>query len=356
MCFLLFVSAIYATISSPVILGFSTQMNTGPLSKSFALLGEPETGIVSAVAGRLRMESVNLPDLLLGKKGCHTDRVKADAVKMASDAAQGSWLLSGFGETAAERRALRLVGVALDRFVVLTRNHMSPPASMVAPTEGRVDFVHLPSSAEDTEVVRAILDVVNNSSSDMRRGGDMDAMGGGTKSETKLGKVPWYAPFIKCQKRQRNHSDSPQVYSVYNSSKNSTALNPMKAKELEQSIVLPNSHSKGNIEFGGLKLPPLIASRLSAAGIVTPTGIQSASMLPISAGESILIHSMTGSGKTLAFLVPVLCQLQPKLPRQVLVVVPTRELALQVAREAILLCGGRMDAVKLVVSLEVGRI
>ncbi len=350
---LFFVSAVYAAVSSPVVLGFSTQMNTGPLPRSFALLGKPETEVASAVADELRMVSVNLPGLLLGRKGRHTDRVKADAVKMASDAVQGSWLLSGFGETVAEQGALRLVGVALDRFVVLTRNQMSPSSSMVAPTGDRVDFVHLPGSTGATEVVRAIIDVVNNSSSDMKRGGDMGVVGG-AKSKT-LGKLPWYAPFIKHQRRQRNHSDPPQVYSVYNSSK-STTLDSIKAKELQQSVVHPNSHSTEKMEFGGLKLPPLIASRLSAAGIITPTGIQSASMLPISVGESVVIHSMTGSGKTLAFLVPVLCQLQPKAPRQVLVVVPTRELALQVARETILLCGGRIDAVKLVVSLEVRKI
>ena len=49
--------------------------------------------------------------------------------------------------------------------------------------------------------------------------------------------------------------------------------------------------------------------------------------------EHTVIHSETGSGKTLAYLVPILSRLEPKLPLQVLILLPSRELALQVASE-----------------------
>ncbi len=349
---LLFIPGAYAAVFPSVVSGFAAQMGTGPLPSSIGLLGEPEAEVASVVADELRMVSLNLPDLLIGRKGRRTNRVKANAIKVASDAVQGSWLLSGFGETAAEREALHLAGVTLDRFVVLTQNEMLSSSPTVAPTGDGVDFVHISSKWGFREVARAVIGIVNNANSDTNRGGSVD-LAGGTKSRP-LGKLPWYAPFITRQQRRGNHSYPPQMYSMYNSNNKSTTLDSMEVTELEQSVVYPGVHSKKKMEFfGGLKLPPLIASRLSAAGIITPTGIQNASMLPISVGESVVMHSMTGSGKTLAFLLPILCQLRPGVPRQILVVVPTRELALQVAREAILLCGGRMDTVNLVVSSEV---
>ena len=47
--------------------------------------------------------------------------------------------------------------------------------------------------------------------------------------------------------------------------------------------------------------------------------------------EDTVIHTETGSGKTLAYLVPILSRLEPGLPLQLLVLLPSRELALQVA-------------------------
>ena len=52
-------------------------------------------------------------------------------------------------------------------------------------------------------------------------------------------------------------------------------------------------------------------------------------MSRVFAGESLAIHSQTGSGKTLSFMLPLLLRLRVGVPRQVLVCVPTRELAVQ---------------------------
>lgn len=51
-------------------------------------------------------------------------------------------------------------------------------------------------------------------------------------------------------------------------------------------------------------------------------------------GDDVLLHEETGSGKTLAYLLPLLQGLDLSMPRQVMVVVPTRELAVQVGRVA----------------------
>lgn len=51
-------------------------------------------------------------------------------------------------------------------------------------------------------------------------------------------------------------------------------------------------------------------------------------------GDDVLLHEETGSGKTLAYLLPLLQGLDLSVPRQVMVVAPTRELAVQVGRVA----------------------
>ncbi len=71
---------------------------------------------------------------------------------------------------------------------------------------------------------------------------------------------------------------------------------------------------------------------LAIRRITTPTPIQRAAIPRIAAGEHVLLHAETGSGKSLAFLLPTL----PTLPdgATLLLLAPTRELALQLAAEA----------------------
>jgi superfamily II DNA/RNA helicase len=68
-----------------------------------------------------------------------------------------------------------------------------------------------------------------------------------------------------------------------------------------------------------------------------------------------MLHAMTGSGKTLAFLLPLMARVsqKPKQPVQVIITVPTRELAVQIAREAVLLGGGQTSNVELIVDAQV---
>ena len=66
-----------------------------------------------------------------------------------------------------------------------------------------------------------------------------------------------------------------------------------------------------------------------AIGASRPLPIQEAAVRRVFAGESLAIHSQTGSGKTLSFLLPLLVRLRRREPRQVLVCVPSRELAVQ---------------------------
>lgn len=71
--------------------------------------------------------------------------------------------------------------------------------------------------------------------------------------------------------------------------------------------------------------------RLAELGLTQPTPIQVVALPPILAGKDVLVQAETGSGKTLAYGLPLLNGIaaEAELPRM-LVVVPTRELALQV--------------------------
>ncbi|MGZ3866274.1 MAG: DEAD/DEAH box helicase [Bacteroidia bacterium] len=65
--------------------------------------------------------------------------------------------------------------------------------------------------------------------------------------------------------------------------------------------------------------------------ITALNAMQNASLEVAKKGGDIILHSPTGSGKTLAFLLPVLKDLQPSVNGvQVLIIVPSRELGLQI--------------------------
>lgn len=86
--------------------------------------------------------------------------------------------------------------------------------------------------------------------------------------------------------------------------------------------------------FTDLGVDPVIVDVLASQGITTPFPIQAMTMSDIFAGKDITGKAETGSGKTLAFGIPMLVHVGPASPKrpQGLILVPTRELALQVTR------------------------
>jgi ATP-dependent RNA helicase DeaD len=83
--------------------------------------------------------------------------------------------------------------------------------------------------------------------------------------------------------------------------------------------------------FATLGLRPTTLSALDHMEIETPTPIQAAALPALLAGRDVIGQARTGSGKTLAFGIPAAELVDPKRRAvQVLVLVPTRELAVQV--------------------------
>jgi len=91
------------------------------------------------------------------------------------------------------------------------------------------------------------------------------------------------------------------------------------------------------MSFNSFNLDPRLLKNVQAMDFEQPTPIQSATIPAALEGRDILGSAETGTGKTAAFLLPLLQKLlhSPQLrePRA-LVVLPTRELALQVAEQA----------------------
>ena len=93
------------------------------------------------------------------------------------------------------------------------------------------------------------------------------------------------------------------------------------------------------MSFASLGLSPFIVKALAAKGYTAPTAVQARAIPAVLAGADLLVSSQTGSGKTAVFVLPSLERLvatpgvSGKGPR-VLVLAPTRELALQVKNAA----------------------
>jgi ATP-dependent RNA helicase DeaD len=88
--------------------------------------------------------------------------------------------------------------------------------------------------------------------------------------------------------------------------------------------------------FRALTLSPIILAALDRAGYVEPTPIQDAFIPEAITGRDVIGQAQTGTGKTAAFLLPFLNAWRDENPPgpQAVVLVPTRELAVQVAEEA----------------------
>ncbi len=89
--------------------------------------------------------------------------------------------------------------------------------------------------------------------------------------------------------------------------------------------------------FAQLGLSESITRALAEAGYTAPTSVQSQAIPQALAGHDLMVSSQTGTGKTAAFMLPALQRLaQPAIGKgigpRMLVLTPTRELALQVTK------------------------
>ncbi|MEH6577865.1 MAG: DEAD/DEAH box helicase [Amphritea sp.] len=86
------------------------------------------------------------------------------------------------------------------------------------------------------------------------------------------------------------------------------------------------------VAFSDLNLPSSVLKSITELGYETPSPIQAACIPLLQDGKDVLGMAQTGTGKTAAFALPLLSRIDLKMNKpQVLVLAPTRELAVQVA-------------------------
>jgi superfamily II DNA/RNA helicase len=85
--------------------------------------------------------------------------------------------------------------------------------------------------------------------------------------------------------------------------------------------------------FRDFDLSEKLQQNILAKGYATPTPIQDEAIKPILQGHDVIGLANTGTGKTAAFLIPLIQKMQTKRGQKTLIVVPTRELAVQILDE-----------------------
>ncbi|MBB6145435.1 ATP-dependent RNA helicase RhlE [Silvibacterium bohemicum] len=90
------------------------------------------------------------------------------------------------------------------------------------------------------------------------------------------------------------------------------------------------STPQATVQFSDFNIAAALKQQLASAKFVTPTPVQAGAIPPALEGRDVLATAQTGTGKTLSFLIPLIEKMQPGKGPAALVLLPTRELALQV--------------------------
>lgn len=85
--------------------------------------------------------------------------------------------------------------------------------------------------------------------------------------------------------------------------------------------------------FADFKFDPVVQGNLAEKGYLQPTPIQDQTIMHALAGKDVLGLANTGSGKTAAFLLPLIDKVVKDPKQKVIILAPTRELAMQINKE-----------------------
>jgi ATP-dependent RNA helicase RhlE len=148
----------------------------------------------------------------------------------------------------------------------------------------------------------------------------------------------------------------------------SATLEQTSTEQIEHTIETPTGLTLVNdVQFNDFNISDSLKSRLAAAGFKLPTPVQAKAIPPALEGSDILATASTGTGKTLSFLIPMIERMDAtsapstrgkRGPIRSLILLPTRELAMQVLEaygklvpasrgDAVLVCGGLSENTQL---------
>ena len=159
-----------------------------------------------------------------------------------------------------------------------------------------------------------------------------------TPSERGEGETPGKKPTEEIRRRYPDKPDTSKkkpndgqefISSLFNHNPEIPQIEQTEFEPVKESIFSAKT-------FDQLNLDPHLVKNLSELGLNSLTTIQSKALPVIMGGKDALIKSQTGSGKTMTYAIPILQKLgtyNPKIDRKsgcfALVIVPTRELAVQ---------------------------
>lgn len=107
-----------------------------------------------------------------------------------------------------------------------------------------------------------------------------------------------------------------------------------KAVERVEEVYVPKNH------FSDFKIEEKLRKNISARGYKTPTPIQDQAIPHLLSGRDVIGLARTGTGKTAAFLIPLINKVLKNREERVLIIAPTRELAVQIMDELQVFAGG----------------
>ncbi len=105
-------------------------------------------------------------------------------------------------------------------------------------------------------------------------------------------------------------------------------INKVKPTDVKTDVVYVPKHT-----FNDFNIAEEIKTRIAAKGFVTPSPIQDQSIPYILEGKDVVGIANTGTGKTAAFLIPLVDKVMRNPKEQILIMAPTRELAIQIEDE-----------------------
>jgi superfamily II DNA/RNA helicase len=128
----------------------------------------------------------------------------------------------------------------------------------------------------------------------------------------------------------RRYSHSRNRGRGYNAKKNTISIDKLIAKAVDTK---PTNMFVDDYEYSQFQITKVLKRNAYSKGYSNPTKIQYKAIPEILSGKDILGVASTGSGKTAAFLIPLIDKVVRDRNNRVLIVVPTRELAMQIQNE-----------------------
>jgi ATP-dependent RNA helicase RhlE len=102
---------------------------------------------------------------------------------------------------------------------------------------------------------------------------------------------------------------------------------------IKKAMPITNQATAVNMSFVDFEIAQNLKLNIKNHGYIIPTPIQSQAIKPILEGRDVIGLASTGTGKTAAFLIPLIDKVFKDRSQKVLIIVPTRELAVQINEE-----------------------